>query len=265
MKRILSVQDLSCLGKCSTTVTLPVLSAMGHACSVLPTALLSAHTGFPEPYVRDLSAEADAIVRHWEKIGAAFDAILIGYLAGSGQFDAANRVLDAFPAQTVLDPAMADGGRLYRGVDEAQIGQYRRLCRRANILLPNTTEAAFLTDMPYLPGGCSDDYAPCLDALRTFGAETVLITGAAANGCAGYVGWDQSAGYFSREVPRRPGAYHGTGDLFTAVFTGYLLSGLSAPEAASRALDFVCAVLDRASAPTPFGLDFEPLLGTLLP
>ena len=146
MMRVLSVQDLSCLGKCSLTVALPVLSAMGCAATALPTTLLSTHTAFPNPHRRSLTEDLMPICEHWKSIGAQFDTVATGYLADPQQVEAVGYVLSAFEdALHIVDPVMGDHGRLYSSITEEHVQAMAALCRRADVILPNVTEAAMLT------------------------------------------------------------------------------------------------------------------------
>ena len=261
MKRVLSVQDLSCVGKCSLTMALPVLSAMGCSCSVLPTAVLSTHTAFPNPHIRSLTEDIAPICDHWKAIGAGFDAITVGYLSDPNQAAAVEYLLEQFPAFTVLDPAMGDHGKLYSGLGDAHIAAVKQLCSKANVLLPNVTEACLLTGIPYRKTG---DLAYCrqlLRELRKLGAETVILTGISPEpGMTGYIGISETLGEFSRFVPRQPKKCHGAGDLFAAVFTGSCAQGLSADTAAEKAAAFVEKVISATPAESPFGVEFEPHL-----
>ena len=149
MKRLLSIQDLSCLGKCSWTVALPILSAMGLNATALPTGVLSTHTAFQNPVCHSFTGELVSFADHWKSVGAAFDAISVGYLSDPVQAQAVAQVLERFPALTVIDPAMGDHGKLYRGMSEANVSAMAQLCRKGDFLLPNLTEAALLTGTPY--------------------------------------------------------------------------------------------------------------------
>ena len=149
MKKILSVQDLSCMGKCSTTVALPILSAMGLSCSVLPTAVLSTHTGFPEPNIRPLTEDLVPNAMHLARQGASFDGILVGYLANPEQAEAVLEVMNIFDCPVILDPAMADHGKLYSGMTQDHVAAMRDLASMAEVVLPNLTEACMLTGLPY--------------------------------------------------------------------------------------------------------------------
>ena len=261
MKRVLSVQDLSCLGKCSLTVALPTLSVMGCECTVLPTTLLSTHTAFPKPHIRSLTCDMDPIVSHWQTTGVRFDAVSVGYLADPAQAAAVERVLDAFPAPTVIDPVMGDHGRLYSAITEEHVAAMADLCRRGTVLLPNVTEAAFLTGIPYREKGDKAYYRELLAGMRDFGAEAVIITGIShAPGRTGIMGHSRENGIFSYEAHRIDRSCHGTGDLFAAVFTGAWVQGKPIPDAAVLAARFVEQVIAATKDSTPFGIPFEEKL-----
>ena len=261
MKQVLSVQDLSCLGKCSLTVALPVLSAMGCTATVLPTTLLSTHTAFPAPHRRSLTEDLMPICRHWQSVGASFDTVSVGYLADAAQVQAVEQVLDTFSgALTVIDPVMGDHGRLYSSIHADHVQAMKRLCRRGNVLLPNVTEAALLTGIPYRQTTDPGYYRQLLEAMEGFGAEAVILTGVCLQedtlGCFGKDG----AGEFSCQNLRIPRQCHGTGDLFAAVVTGAMTRGMTARDAASLAARFVARVVEATPEATPFGVSFEEVL-----
>ena len=261
MKQVLSVQDLSCLGKCSLTVALPTFSAMGCSCAVLPTALLSTHTAFPSPHIRSLTGDMDAIRQHWNTTGVKFDAISVGYLSDPGQTAAVERVLEDFQTLTVIDPVMGDHGKLYRAITPEHVQAMAQLCRKGTVLLPNVTEAAFLTGIPYRENGDKAYYRELLEGMNGFGADTVIITGIAPEaGKTGIVGWDKELGEFRYISSRINRSCHGTGDLFAAVFTGALVQNHTVSEAATLAAKFVKRVISATPEATPFGINFEPQL-----
>lgn len=261
MKKVLSVQDLSCLGKCSLTVALPVLSAMGCSCSVLPTAVLSTHTAFKDPHVHSLTEHIAPICDHWQKIGARFDTISVGYLSDPAQAAAVEYLLQKFPTFTVLDPAIGDHGKLYSGLTDEHVTAVKQLCKQGNVLLPNVTEACLLTGIPYKEIGDLAYYRQLLDALTALGAETVILTGISPEAdVTGFMGIDKTSLEFHRLVPRQPKKCHGTGDLFTAVFTGCCVQGSPADHAAETAAEFVERVIAATPAQSPFGIAFEPHL-----
>ena len=260
MKRVLSIQDLSCLGKCSLTVALPVLSAMGCACTPLPTAVLSSHTGFPNPHVCCLTEDIPPTVQHWQTVGAQFDAISVGYLADPAQAKAVETVLDAFHATVILDPVMGDHGKHYARLTPEHTAATKQLCRKADVLLPNVTEACLLTGIPYQTNGDASYYWELLDALRVFHTKAVILTGTELTaGQTGFIGFD-GAQTFSYQAPQIPRQHHGTGDLFAAVVTGAVAKGVSIKAAATLAAGFVEAVLNATPETTPYGINFEPQL-----
>lgn len=261
MPRVLSIQDLSCMGKCSLTVALPVLSAMGCACTVLPTAVLSTHTAFPAPHARSLTEDLVPIARHWKSVGADFDAISIGYLADPRQAGEVAQVLDLFTDTVILDPAMGDHGRLYSGQTPAHVQAMAQLCRRAKFLLPNVTEAALLTGLPYREKP-EESYLKELTAgMLEFGADAVVITGFLWDeATTGFAGAHRTTGPFSYRAPRIPRSLHGTGDLFSAVFTGSLVAGKSPYGSAALAAGFVEQVVAATPENSPFGAEFETQL-----
>jgi pyridoxine kinase len=265
MKRILTIQDLSCVGRCSLTVALPILSAMGIQCSVLPTAVLSTHTGFPKPHVRSLTEEIEPIYRHFLEVNASFDAILVGYLSDPEQARQVEKVLELFPALTVIDPAMGDHGKLYRGMTEQNVQAMKTLCARGDYLLPNLTEAALLTDMPYRDDPDAEYLQALLQKLMAFGVKGVVITGIAWDeNTTGFAGIDRETGEFSYRAARIPRQSHGTGDMFCAVTMGALVKGATLYDAARQAAGFVEQVILATPEPTPFGANFEPVLPWLL-
>lgn len=260
MKHTLSVQDLSCAGRCSLTVALPILSAMGCRCSVLPTTVLSTHTGFPQPHRRGLTEHLIPIAEHWQANNITFDGIGVGYLADPTQAEAVEDILDRFSCLTVVDPAMGDHGKLYRSITPEQVQAMARLCRKGHILLPNVTEAAFLTGLPYRQVTERSYLQELCAGMAEFGAEGVVITGVSGKeGSIGFFGQDKN-GEFSYETPCIPAQFHGTGDMFAAVVLGALMAGKELPQAARMAAGFVERTLANAGDPTPHGAEFETQL-----
>lgn len=261
MKRVLSIQDLSCVGRCSLTVALPVLSAMGVECSVLPTAVLSTHTGFPQPKILPLTGQLEPFAEHWRKIGASFDAVSIGYLADPAQTQAVLAVLERFGQFVILDPVMGDHGQLYSGITDAHILAMRQLCQKADVLLPNMTEAARLTGLPYRQTPDTAYLSELAAGLLEFGAKAVLITGIRwETGGIGFYGAHWKDGPFVYDGEYIPKRLHGTGDLFSAAFTGFLMAGVSVQEAGSLSAGFVRQAVAATNAVTPYGVEFEKVL-----
>lgn len=263
MKHVLSVQDLSCTGRCSLTVALPTLSAMGLRCTVLPTAVLSSHTGFPQPHRRSLTQDMEDICRHWQSIGLRFDAMGIGYLACADQAYQVEALLEAFPAFTVLDPVMGDHGRLYSSITPEHTQALRRLCRRADVVLPNVTEAALLTQNPYREEASEEYLRRLVQGLLELGAKAAVITGVSGKrGSVGFYGSDGKE-FFSYQTRQVSVHSHGTGDLFAAAVLGGLTLGKSVYQAACTAAGFVERSLAATPQASPHGAEFEGQLGWL--
>ena len=264
MKHILSIQDLSCVGRCSLTVALPVLSAMGHQCSVLPTAVLSTHTAFPTPEVADLTDRLAGFSRHWRENGVAFDMVSVGYLSDPRQAEIVAGILDEIGSFVVLDPVMGDNGKLYRRITEDHIAAMKHLAGRADVLVPNLTEAAALADQPYREQ-VDEEYLDALaEGLLALGAKAVVITGVhLTDGAIGYYGRDKGGNTFSYQGERIPRQFHGTGDLFAAVLAGSILKGGSLADAAREAAEFVRLCVENTEKVTPFGVEFEKQLHKL--
>ncbi len=261
MKRVLSVQDLSCVGKCSLTVALPILSAMGCACSALPTAVLSTHTAFKAPHRHMLTEDIAPICRHWQSARISFDAVTVGYLADPKQAEHVSDLLDSLDTFTVIDPVLGDHGKLYSGITDAHGVAMKQLCRQADVLLPNITEAAFLTDTPYREDVDESYYVGLAENLLTLGAEQVILTGVSLDReHTGFLAMGKNSDPFIYQVPRIPRQLHGTGDMFCAVFTGGLMAGKSFADAATLAAGFVERVIRATEEVTPFGPEFESQL-----
>ncbi len=274
-KRVLTVQDFSCFGKCSGTVALPILSAMGHETVLLPTAVLSTHTGgFTGYTVRDLTSDISPISSHFEKEGILFDCIYTGYLCKGRQVLAVRELVKTHKREGCLfvaDPAMADSGRYYFGFDDEHARDMLALCQLSDIITPNVTEAAFLLGERYPVGGVySLDYAKSLiEGLRAVGCKSVILTSVHADGKYGLLGYDHGEDRPFEYFHDRVGcSVHGSGDTFTSVLVGRLLAGASPEKAARFAADFVRACV-RFTEPHlkehPYGLLFESQLKRLFP
>ncbi|MBQ6469500.1 MAG: pyridoxamine kinase [Lachnospiraceae bacterium] len=272
MKRILTVQDISCLGKCSLTVALPVISAMGVETVILPTAVLSTHTMFRGFTVKDLSDQIEPITEHWKKEGVTFDAIYTGYLGTQEQIGQMERLFDEFRTEDTLifvDPVMADNGKLYAAFDMDYARRNAALCGRADIIVPNLTEAAFITGMDYRTEYDLSYIEKMLEKLAALGTKTVVLTGVSlSEGKTGVMGLDTRSGeHFLYQNDRVDASYHGTGDIFSSVCVGALMNGLPLPEALKLAADYTAHTI-RATLENPkepwYGVDFEATLPQLI-
>jgi len=262
MKRILTVQDLSCVGKCSLTVALPVLSAMGISCSVVPTAVLSTHTAFPNPHIRSLTEDIVPICDHLQAISAEFDAILVGYLSDPAQAEAVLELISAFDCPVILDPVLGDHGKRYDGITAEHVEAMGDLCSLAQVLLPNVTEATLLTGIP-CQAQTDGHYLRMLLERLCMGqkTQTVIVTGTDPDPAhTGFAGIQKGEGLFSYRAQRREKTLHGTGDMFSAVFTGAYVQGFDPMDAGELAARFVERVLDGTEKASPFGAEFEKQL-----
>ena len=222
MKRIASIQDISCLGRCSLTVALPVISALGVECAIVPTAVLSAHTAFPGFVSRDLTDQLDAIAAHWQAQHVHFDALYTGYIASVPQVQ---QVLDFFDAvkspdtMIFVDPAMADHGKLYSGFGPDFPAAMARVVARADVAMPNLTEACLLTGTPYREDMDEPMTRELLQKVAALGAGKVVLTGVSFTpDRLGAMGYDSAGGRFFTCLDRRQtGSYHGTGDIFAMI------------------------------------------------
>ena len=266
-KRVLTIQDISCVGQCSITVALPILSACGQECCILPTAVLSTHTGgFGKPEVVHLTSGADGMWRHWKAQGIAFDAVLVGYLGSVEAIDLTKRILGellAPEAVVVIDPAMADHGKLYSGFDAAYVEAMKGLCRCADILMPNLTEAALLTGIEYREI-IDLDYVNTL--IRELNNDCVVLTGVGYDPDTTGVlvkNGDMVTHYLQRKVG---GSCHGTGDIFAACFTGALMRGKNMAKAVEIAADFTALAIENTiNEPAHwYGVKFETAIPDLI-
>lgn len=269
-KRLLTVQDISCVGQCSLTVALPVISACGIETSILPSAVLSTHTGGFQGFTfRDLTDDIPSIVSHWEKEGISFDAVYTGYLGSKRQIALVGDLFERVVKQgglKIVDPAMADHGKLYTGFDASFAATMAELCAKADIVLPNITEAAMMTGMPYMAEGYDERYIRALmDGMLALGAATVVLTGVCYNkeqiGVAVLEkGEEQISYYFHERLPRNS---HGTGDVFASSFTGALVRGRAPLDAARIAADFTVAAMRETEESHWYGVRFEKVLPQL--
>lgn len=274
MKRIVTLQDISCVGRCSTTVALPVISAMGVECGILPTAVLSTHTMFQTFTCRDLSDQIEPIADAWEKEKIDFDGIYTGYLASADQCRQICAFMDRFSTESnlvLVDPAMADNGKLYPAFDEGFPAEMAKVCAKADVILPNITEASLLTGMDYRTAYDEDYIHTLLKKLLALGCRTAVLTGVSFTpGRLGVVSLDRDGREFSYFTRHCPQSFHGTGDLYSSVVLGGLMRGLSLGDALSLAADFVVACIEATAASTAarwYGVEFEsqiPLLCQML-
>lgn len=272
MKRIVTVQDISCVGKCSLTVALPIISAMGVEASILPTAVLSTHTMFQGFTYKDLTDQIKPITDHWKKEKMEFSAIYTGYLGSFDQIDLMKEMFDQFKTeQTILfvDPAMADNGKLYPAFDEAFAKHMATLCAKADITVPNITEACFMTGMEYRTEYDEAYIKELLDRMAALGAKITVLTGVSFEaGKTGVMGYDSRTNeYYYYSHDKIDVSYHGTGDIFSSTCIGAMMNEMDWKEAMKVAADYTaeCIRITMKDPSEPwYGVNFEQAIPYLL-
>lgn len=273
MKRLVTIQDISCFGKCSITVALPLISSMGVECAIIPTSVLSTHTGgFKNFTFRDLNEDIPLIANHWQEYNIKFDSIYTGYLGNKKQIDYVIDFISKFRDEKTLvfvDPAMADNGKMYAGFDKEFPSHMARLCSVADIIVPNITEASFLLDIPYTE---EYDEAYILDVckkLTKMGAKKVILTGIhfgnTTQGAYFYDGETEKTYYYDRDTIDV--AFHGTGDTFSSVLCAGLTRGYSIEKAIQIAVDFTVLAIQKTLPDKEnhsYGVKFEECIPELI-
>ncbi len=268
--KILTIQDISCVGQCSLTVALPIISACGIETCVLPSAVLSTHTaGFSGYTFRDLTEDMPLIENHWKKEGITFDAVYTGYLGSTKQIDYVKSIADSTSKEgslLIVDPAMADNGKLYPGFDDAFVEAMKGLCAKADYVIPNMTEACLLTGVEYKTEYDRADVDRILEGLTALGCKNVIFTGISyREGKTGIVVY-KNGEYAYYEHDMLPNSCHGTGDIYASSFVGALVRGKSAYDAAKIAADYTVECIKETAKLENhwYGAAFEPALGKLI-
>ncbi|MBQ8197538.1 MAG: pyridoxamine kinase [Clostridia bacterium] len=273
MKRIITIQDISCVGKCSLTVALPVISACGVEAAVLPTAVLSTHTAFNSFTFRDLTCDMQDIFNAWEKENITFDGIYTGYLGSTKQIDLVLNAIKMFKKDgtfVLVDPAMADNGKLYKGFDANFVKEMTKLCGKADIIVPNLTEASFMLDIPYVEKGYNEDYIKqVLVKLTDLGCKTAVLTGVTfGDGKLGVYAYDKVENrFFSYFNEHLPCAFHGTGDIYASTVCGALAKGKSIEKSLQIAVDYTVETIRQTIKNENhnwYGVDFETAIPCLI-
>ena len=268
-QRILTVQDISCLGQCSITVALPILSACGHETCILPSAVLSTHTGgFGMPHIKDLTDDFDEIIKHWRELNFAFNAVYTGYLGNKKHMEYVKEIFNTMlvsGGMKIVDPAMGDHGKLYTGFDMDYALAMKNLCTCADVILPNVTEACFMTDTPYREE-LDEEYVSALMGKLEHICPNVVLTGIGYTpGETGVLvsGAGERWHYSQKKIP---GIFHGTGDVFASAFVGSWLQGKPMEEAVKIAADFTAKCIEKTwNEPAHwYGVKFETVLTDLI-
>ena len=266
----LAIHDLSCFGKCALTVIIPTLSAMGVQTVPIPTAFLSTHTGgFEGFYFEDLTDAMGEIADHLQEVGVKADAVYTGFLGSEKQISTVSAIIDRFGSFVLVDPVMGDDGKLYSTYNKEMVEGIKELCKKADVITPNVTEACFLTGVAFEDTSkfTEEDtkaYADklCRELIK-FGVKKIAITGLHYNGnMIGTYGYDGGKSFlYGREYVKK--SYPGTGDLFASVLLGELLRNKDFAESVKSASDFTRKVIEYSSqfnTPVRNGVAFEPFL-----
>ncbi len=267
-KRLVSIQDLSCFGKCSLSVALPVISSAGIETVVLPTAILSTHTGeFKDYSFHSLSYQFKEISAHWKKLNITFDAIYVGYIGSEELIEYVSEFIDEFRGENTtlfIDPAMADNGKFYSGLDESYSKKLIELCKKADIISPNLTEALIMTDFD--SAYKSFDEKDTRDVLKKLSdiCSNPIITGVHGESQIYTAAYDKKMNVFSiNSYPIKKGTFYGAGDLFASSFISYYLNGHSLTNATKKASFFVNDCIENSMDEREkywYGLKFEQSL-----
>lgn len=273
MERILTIQDVSCVGKCSLTVALPIISAFGVETSILPTAVLSTHTAFNGFTFRDLTSDIEPIYNHWLKEGFTFKSIYTGYLGSLKQISLIGDIFDKFKTEDnfiLVDPVMADNGNLYTGFDQNFADNMAKLCAKADVIVPNLTEASFMLHEPYVADGYNEEYIKnLLIKLTDLGCKIAVLTGVSfKDGELGVYGYDKTTGeFFSYFRERIAKSFHGTGDVFASSLCGAMTTGNNLLQSLKIAVDYTVESINL-TVKNPdhnwYGVEFEKAIPYLV-
>lgn len=270
-KRVAAIHDISGIGKCSLTAAIPVISAAGIETAAMPTAVLSTHTGNIKGFTyRDLTSDLVPFYSHWKSLGVEFDGIYSGFLGSVEQVDIVCDFIDEFKNDgcvVMVDPAMADSGLMYTTFNKEFAREMRKLCRKADIIVPNLTEAVFLLGEEYREPPCGDEYIrDLMIRLSDMGPSMVVLTGVHTSDdeITCYVYDRLKNDFFSCKSRRYSGTYYGTGDIFASALLGAYMNGKDISESTEIALDFTCGAVKRtfeAGTDTRLGVNFEQGIG----
>ena len=269
-KKIVTIQDISCYGQCSITVALPILSAFGFETAIVPSAILSTHTsGFKNFTVHDLSCEIPKIINHWQNENIKFDLLYAGYLGETKHMDLVKQMKETLLRENgifVLDPVMGDNGKLYPAFNNEYVKEMANLLRYSDIIVPNLTEACFITNTEYKTNYDKNYILDICNKLQNLGAKNIILTGISyENNKTGVVVFNEN-NYWHYEHEKIPTSFHGTGDIYTSTFIANFLKTNDMKLAAKKACEFVVeCILNTIDDPDhKYGVKFEPVLSKFI-
>ena len=272
MKRIVTIQDISCVGKCSLTVALPIISAMRIETAVIPTAVLSTHTAFKNFTYRDLTGDLPKIAKHWKQEKFNFDGIYTGYLGSIEQIDILKEFFKQFKTPDnfiFIDPVMADNGKLYAGFDANFVKEMKKLCKMADIIVPNLTEASYMLEKEYKEIYSEQEIKDILIELSNLGPKYVVLTGVSfKDNKLGVMSYNKETNefftYFKEKIPAK---YHGTGDIFASTLVGAITNNNTLEEGLKIAVDYVWETINdtyKTNKKDAYGVNFETKIPYLI-
>ena len=272
MKRIVTIQDISCVGKCSLTVALPIISAMGIETAVIPTAVLSTHTAFKNFTYRDLTNDLPKIANHWKQEKFEFDGIYTGYLGSIEQIDMLKEFFKQFKTSEnfiFIDPVMADNGKLYAGFDTNFVKEMKKLCKTADVIVPNLTEASYMLETEYKESYSEEEIKHMLIELSNLGPKYVVLTGVSfKKNELGVMSYNKETNkfftYFKEKVPAK---YHGTGDIFASTLVGAITNNSTLEDSLKIAVDYVWETINdtyKTNKEDVYGVNFETKIPYLI-
>lgn len=272
MKRIVTIQDISCVGKCSLTVALPIISAMGIETAVIPTAVLSTHTAFKNFTYRDLTGDLPKIAKHWKQEKFDFDGIYTGYLGSIEQIDMLKEFFKQFKTPDnfiFIDPVMADNGKLYAGFDANFVKEMKKLCKMADIIVPNLTEASYMLEKEYKEIYSEQEIKDILIELSNLGPKYVVLTGVSfKDNKLGVMSYNKETNefftYFKEKISAK---YHGTGDIFASTLVGAITNNNTLEEGLKIAVDYVWETINdtyKTNKKDAYGVNFETKIPYLI-
>lgn len=272
MKRIVTIQDISCVGKCSLTVALPIISAMEIETAVIPTAVLSTHTAFKNFTYRDLTGDLPKIAKHWKQEKFNFDGIYTGYLGSIEQIDILKEFFKQFKTPDnfiFIDPVMADNGKLYAGFDANFVKEMKKLCKMADIIVPNLTEASYMLEKEYKEIYSEQEIKDILIELSNLGPKYVVLTGVSfKDNKLGVMSYNKETNefftYFKEKIPAK---YHGTGDIFASTLVGAITNNNTLEEGLKIAVDYVWETINdtyKTNKKDAYGVNFETKIPYLI-
>lgn len=272
MKRIVTIQDISCVGKCSLTVALPIISATGIETAVIPTAVLSTHTAFKNFTYRDLTGDLPKIAKHWKQEKFNFDGIYTGYLGSIEQIDILKEFFKQFKTPDnfiFIDPVMADNGKLYAGFDANFVKEMKKLCKMADIIVPNLTEASYMLEKEYKEIYSEQEIKDILIELSNLGPKYVVLTGVSfKDNKLGVMSYNKETNefftYFKEKIPAK---YHGTGDIFASTLVGAITNNNTLEEGLKIAVDYVWETINdtyKTNKKDAYGVNFETKIPYLI-